>query len=110
MQATRAEAGIRTLEREPILLQPPNEEELRETLGNLRDLYQGAYEWAAPDPVALLDGPTSQNSIRYKIRACINEWDLRRLYPNSQPEIEGREFVYSYEEMPEMEQEVPDDE
>ena len=50
MQGTRAEAGIRALEREPILLQPPSEEELRKTLGNLRDLYQEAYEWTAPGP------------------------------------------------------------
>ena len=47
--------------------------------------------------------------MRYKVRACINEWDLRRIYPDAQPETEGRGFEHRYEELPEMEEEVKDD-
>ena len=108
-QAARAEAGMRALERDTTLLQPPDSDELRETLEKLRRLYEHAYEWATPAPAIRSDGTTLQNTIRYRIRACINEWDLLRFYPDAQPETEGQGFEYGYEEMPEMEQEVKDD-
>ena len=37
-----------------------------------------------------------QQRMRYRIRSAINEWDLLRLYPNSTPETEGREFTHQY--------------
>jgi hypothetical protein len=108
--AARAEAGIRAIEREPILLEPPSETELQDTLEKLRRLYQQAYGWDTPAPAAVLDGAAYQNTMRYKVRACINEWDLKRIYPDAQPETEGQEFEYRYEELPEMEKEVKDNE
>ena len=51
-----------------------------------------------------------RNTMRYRIRAAINEWDLRRLYPDAQPETEGHGFDYSYDELPDLEKEVKDDE
>ncbi len=107
--AAKAEAAIRALEREPMLLEPPSEAELRDTLGKLRLLYAQAYGWDAPAPAAVLDGAAYQNTIRYKVRACINEWDLRRLYADSLPETEGQGFESKYEEVPGMEVEVKDD-
>ena len=47
--------------------------------------------------------------MRYKVRASINEWDLRRLYPNYSPETEGEEFRHSYEENVDLERESNDD-
>ena len=107
--AAKAEAAIRVLEREPIMLEPPSEAELADTLENLRLLYQQAYGWDTPVLAAASDGASYRNTMRYKIRACINEWDLLRLYPDARPETEGQEFEYRYEEMPEMEEEVKDD-
>ena len=37
-------------------------------------------------------------TIRSYVRRWINEWDLRRLYPGSEPEIEETELIFSYEE------------
>ena len=108
--AARAESGIRALERETIELSPPTEMDLVGTLENLRLLYQFAYGWDTPAGVLASDGATYQNTMRYKIRACINEWDLRRLYPESQPETQGQGFEFRFEEQPEMEEEVKDDE
>jgi hypothetical protein len=107
--ATRADAAIRALEREPFLLQSPSAEELQGTLEKLRQLYQQAYGWDTPVLAATSDSASYRNTMRYKIRACINEWDLLRLYPDVRPETEGQEFEYRYEEMPEMEEEVKDD-
>ena len=88
----------------------PGAEELRDTLDQLRRLYGQAYQWDAPAPAVTPDGAAYRNTMRYRIRAAINEWDLRRLYPNAQPETEGHEFGYRYDELPDMEKEVKDDE
>ncbi len=108
--AARADAAIRALESEPIQLPPPSETELSDTLAKLRLLYQQAYGWDAPAPVPESGGAAYRNTMRYKVRACINEWDLRRLYPDAQPETEGQEFEHRYEELREMEEEVKDNE
>ena len=108
--ATRADAAIRALEREPFLLQSPSAEELQNTLEKLRQLYQQAYGWDTPPPETVSYDASYRNTMRYKIRACINEWDLLRLYPDSHPETEGQEFEYRFQEQPEMEEEVKDDE
>ena len=108
--AIRAEAGIRALENEHIPLLPPDPVALGETLERVRRLYGQAYQWDAPPPAfTASDGAAYRNTLRYRIRAAINEWDLRRIYPNAQPETEGQEFVPRYEELPDMEKEVKDD-
>lgn len=107
--AARAETGIRALEREPIELAALTEDDLTGALSNLRLLYQSAYDWDPPAGALALGGPAHQNTMRYKIRSCINEWDLLRLYPDVQPETEGEEFTYRYEEQPELEEEVKEE-
>ena len=108
--AARAEAGIRSLERETVPLRSLSDEDVKKTIETLRLIHGKAYHWDAPEPTSELGGASYQNTIRYKVRACINEWDLRRLYPDLQPEIEGQEFQHHYEELPELEQEVKDEE
>ena len=89
--AARAEAGIQVLEREMVSLCPLSEEDSKDTIEKLRVIYAKAYNWDAPEPTSALGGATyNRNSIRFKVRACINEWDLRRLYPDSHPETEGQ--------------------
>ena len=108
--AARAEAGISALEGENILLPSPAEAELRETLAKLQLLYAQAYQWDAPAPAFTPDGAAYRNTMRYRIRAAINEWDLRRIYPDAEPETEGHGFDHRYAELPDMEKEVKDDE
>ena len=33
-------------------------------------------------------GASAQRRMRYSVRAAINEWDIKRLYPDSRPQIE----------------------
>jgi hypothetical protein len=47
--------------------------------------------------------------MRYQIRSAINEWDLLRLYPDSRPETEEREFRHQYSEIPDLEAETQGD-
>ena len=107
--ASRCEAGIRQLERGAIPLDLPRPEELERTATILRRIYGVAYNWDPPSIDMTRTEVGYQNRMRYKIRAAINEWDLKRLYPNVQPETEGQEFKPSFEELTELEQE-PEDE
>ena len=108
--SARAEAGIRALERETVPLRSLSEEGLKKVIENLRLIHGKAYNWVAPEPTSELGGAAYRDTIRYKVRACINEWDLRRLYPDLEPEIEGQGFEHRYEEDPDLEKEVKDDE
>jgi hypothetical protein len=108
--AARAETGMRFLERNAVRLEPPTDESVNTTVENLRQIYTAAYEWDAPSVERMTRGVGYQSRMRYKIRASINEWDLLRLYPESQPETEETEFRFGYAETPELEQEVKEEE
>ena len=47
--------------------------------------------------------------MRSYVRRWINEWDLRRLYPDAQPDIEETEFKISYEQDTVLERECSED-
>ena len=105
----RCEAGMRQIEREAIPLDLPRLEDLERTAARLSEIYGSAYGWEAP-PVDMTRTEASyRNRMRYRIRAAINEWDLKRLYPDAQPETEGQEFNPSFEEHAELEQEPQDE-
>lgn len=108
--AARAETGMRILQRDAISLVQPTDEDLRDTLEKLRQIYSVAYEWDAPSLQPSTGGAGYQNRMRYKVRSAINEWDLLRLFPDSRPETEGIEFQYGYDENPDLEKEAKDDE
>ena len=100
--AARAETGMRVLERETIQLQPPTAEQVAATVEKLRRIYSLAYAWEAPPVESAAGGAGHRSRMRYKVRAAINEWDLRRLYPNSRPETEGVDYRPGYREDPEL--------
>ncbi|HXE73507.1 MAG TPA: BREX system ATP-binding domain-containing protein [Candidatus Nitrosotenuis sp.] len=68
-------------------LSAPDERLLQEAYSKLRSLHGAAYEWDPPDvrwPETL---PT--NSMRTYVRAWINAWDVRRLYPQERADEGG---------------------
>ncbi len=83
--AAQAETGMRIIEREQVQLQPPGREELDRTYAQLKQIHSEAYGWSPPDVPGLERLPS--NRMRQYVRAWINEWDLRRLDANYQPEI-----------------------
>ena len=107
--AARAETAMRLLERGTTPLSTPDEADLNDTLNTLGHIYSRAYGWDAP---ALEVRATAgyQQRMRYRIRSAINEWDLLRLYPDSSPETEGREFSHQYVEISDLETQSKDDE
>ena len=108
--AARAETAMRLLERECTPLSAPDEADVNDTLNTLRYIYSNAYGWDAPVLETRSAVAGYQQRMRYRIRSAINEWDLLRLYPNSTPDTEGREFMHQYAEISDLETQSKDDE
>lgn len=83
LAASRAEAGMRIIERDQIQLQPPGQAELDGTYAKLKQIHAEAYGWDPPDVAGLERLPS--NRMRQYVRAWINEWDLLRLDPGYRP-------------------------
>ena len=106
--AAPAETGMRLLEQECLALESPNDADVAAAMETLRSLYARAYDWAPPPPEASGNGAGSQRRMRYKVRAAINEWDLRRLRPGYEPQTQIENVTPGYEENPDLEREAED--
>ncbi len=108
LAAARAETGMLLLERGPRQLAEPDDTMLANLHRQLKDIHSQAYNWDAPDidPGIGLGG---RRRIRSFVRRWINEWDLRRLYPNSEPDMEETPLQFRYEEDRTLEQPASDD-
>ena len=108
--AARAETGMQLLEQAcQQALGEPAVSDVRDTLEKLRQVYTAAYGWEAPPLSSEIGGDSHRNRMRYRVRAAINEWDLRRLYPGATPEIEGEEYRLAYAEDRDLERESEDE-
>ena len=105
----RAGSGMRLLEQERMELASPDDDDVRATVEALRRLYRRAYGWEPPPYEATAGGTAFQRRMRYKVRAAINEWDLRRLNPAYRPDTQIEGFTSSYNENPDLEQEASGD-
>ncbi|MBI2684571.1 MAG: DUF2791 family P-loop domain-containing protein, partial [Actinobacteria bacterium] len=73
-----AEAGMRAIHGAPALEAPSDEVRAR-TYETLKNLHARAYDWSPPDvPSPEVLGTLAMRTF---VRAWINAWDLRRLYP-----------------------------
>ncbi len=99
--ASRAEQGMQIITRNYLDLAPPDDAMLDETYRKLREIHSAAYDWIAPE-IPWERGRLTQ-SMREYVRAWINQWDLRRLDPTYQPEIEVDHVKTDYSEDPELE-------
>ena len=94
LTAVRAEAGMQLLEHGVRNLAEPDGDMLLNLYGQLKAIHSQAYGWEAPE----IDhdiGRGSTGRIRSYVRRWINEWDLRRLFPETEPEIEETELTFS---------------
>ncbi len=101
LAAARAEQGMRLIQRNRVDLARPSESVLEETYAKLKEIHGTAYDWAAPE-IPRERGRSTQ-SMREYVRGWINEWDLRRLDPSYEPEIEIDHVSTDYSEDPELE-------
>ena len=106
--AARAEIGMRLIERGQHLLAEPDDDMLSNLYGRLKTIHSQGYSWDAPD-IEHGIGQGGRRRIRSFVRRWINEWDLRRLYPESEPHIEETELEFRYDEDTMLEQRPSDD-
>ena len=104
--ATRAEQGMRVLDRNKLALDKPTRADLERTYQTLRQVHGTAYGWEPPE----LDARVSNVGwpVRHYVRSWIHEWDLRRLYPGYEPQIEVRPLDSDYSEDRDLERNAPD--
>ena len=84
--AARAELGMRVIDREMLLLAPPDAAELDRAYTRLKELHGEAFGWGPPDVAGL--ERLGATRMRQYVRAWINEWDLLRLDPEFTPATE----------------------
>lgn len=101
LQASLAETGMRVISHEQLKLQPPAQEELDRTYARLRQIHGEAFGWEPPDVSGLERLPS--NRMRQYVRAWINEWDLVRLDPTYEPDIESAAIEVDLSEDSELE-------
>ena len=94
--ADLAARGIRHIERDLVLLDPPDAAELDRTYSVLKALHGAAYGWDPPDVGGL--ERLRATRMRQYVRAWISGWDLVRLDPGYRPETEVVEVSSSYAE------------
>ncbi|MGH3615118.1 MAG: BREX system ATP-binding domain-containing protein [Pseudonocardia sp.] len=99
--ATRAETAMRMIERDMVLLRPPDEAELDYAYQRLKALHSQAFSWSAPDVPGL--ERLGATRMRQYVRAWINEWDLVRLDPTFRPRTEVAPVTFSYAEQSDLE-------
>ena len=88
--------GMRSLAENGLSLKRPDVNTLDETFARIRSLYAKAYDW---EPAVGAPPKREQStSLRAYIRRWITEWDLRRLYPRAEVELETSEWQTDYSE------------
>lgn len=101
--AAAAEAGMRAIEHDMVLLQPPDTAELDRSHDRLRALHGDAFGWDPP-PARGLER-TSSTRMRQYVRAWINEWDLVRLDPTYTPVSETIDVRTAWDDDPDLDDE-----
>lgn len=80
--AERAGKGMHVIESEAMALAKPDPSSLEEIYNRLKEIHGVAYGWNPPDIPT--PAPALTRRMRSYVRRWINEWDLRRLYPDAE--------------------------
>lgn len=98
--ARYAQEGMSAIEQETVLLDAPDETELRVAYQRLKQLHGAAFDWDPPDVLNALS--PVERRMRQHVRAWITEWDLRRLDPHYQVQVHVGDLCPDYAEDPEI--------
>lgn len=98
--ASQAERGMRIISRDRVVLNDPNRDvdTIRGIYRKCQAIYGQAFAWDPPLEYSL----NRTWHLREHIKRLINGWDLRRLYPNYDPDIRITELREEYREDPEL--------
>ncbi len=104
--ANQAEQGMRIIQREGVPLKTPDENIIEQTYAKVRTIHAEAYDWQPP-AVRSVERLHSTRMREY-VKGWITEWDLKRLDPNYDVELETTELKPDYAEDPNLQ--VPSEE
>jgi hypothetical protein len=99
--AALAEVGMKRIESDMMLLEPPDAAELDRAYTALKKLHGDAFDWSPPDVPGL--ERLGATRMRQYVRAWINEWDLMRLDPEFQPQTVAVDIASDYREDSDLE-------
>lgn len=99
--AARAETGMRIIEREAVEILRPSEDILNQTYQTLKTIHGAAYRWEPPEVSSAEQ--TKSRAMRAHVRRWINEWDLKRLYPDMEVRTEEEALSVDYHESADLE-------
>ena len=94
--ASQAERGMRLIDREGLRLRAPDSAAIDQTRSLIQQIYARAYNWSSPylPPEERL----TTTLMRQYVRRWINEWDLKRLYPDHEVHMVVEDFRMDYSE------------
>ena len=95
--------GMELLAKNCFSLESPSDKNIQDTVDTLRFLYQQAFNWSPPTQELGGGGAGEWGRMRYKVRSVINEWDLKRLFPDYNPEFVFDSYITSYDENTDLE-------
>lgn len=99
--AKQAERCIRMIQKEKIRLQALDKDAIHQTRDKVRYIHAEAYGWQPP---SLQNEITLASTVmRQHVKSWINEWDLKRLYPDYTPITETTEIKIGYNEDADLE-------
>lgn len=107
MTAALAESAMDAIERELLRLREPSQDDLADVLARLSEIYTTAYDCT---PARLDASFKTGQQMREYIRSWITTWDLNRVAPTYEPEIELERITDDYAEDALLEKAVEDDE
>lgn len=107
LTAALAESAMDAIERELLRLREPSQDDLADVLARLSDIYATAYDCT---PARLDASFKTGQQMREYIRSWITTWDLNRVAPTYEPEIELERITDDYAEDALLEKAVEDDE
>ncbi len=107
MTAALAESAMDAIERELLRLREPSQDDLADVLVTLSEIYTTAYDCT---PARLDASFKTGQQMREYIRSWITTWDLNRVAPTYEPEIELERITDDYAEDALLEKAVEDDE
>ena len=107
LTAALAELAMDTIERELLRLREPSQDDLADVLARLSEIYAAAYDCT---PARLDASFKTGQQMREYIRSWITTWDLNRVAPTYEPEIELERITDDYAEDALLEKSAEDDE
>lgn len=84
--ANEAEKGMREIQK-AVKLKPLDRDQVEAVGGKLREIHAKAYQWNPP-AIQLSSKGLRSTPMRTHVRTWVNQWDMERLYPDYQPDIE----------------------